>query len=204
MNTISFGRYVSFWFHRTPRRVLHSQCYYKFAAHLIGSEKRVLDVGCNEGLGTYLLGKECGYAKGIDFDETAIAAATANFACEQVEFEEADVLTMALEQIYDAVTSFDVIEHIYPEHVSEFYQALKASITPDGLAILGTPSLVSQQFASHVSRTGHVNIYAPDRLEAEMKEHFRHVFLFSCNDELIHTGFAPLAHYLLVVGAGKL
>lgn len=38
---------------------------YKFAAKLIGKNKRILDLGCRDGLGTWILAKECGSAVGI-------------------------------------------------------------------------------------------------------------------------------------------
>ena len=76
---VELGRHVSYWFDNTPRRALYSLAYYKFAAKLIGSGKRVLDVGCGEGLGTWLLAVECGSARGVDIDEHAIAVAQANW-----------------------------------------------------------------------------------------------------------------------------
>jgi hypothetical protein len=36
-----------------------------------------------------------------------------------------------------------------------------------------------------------------------MAEHFENVFVFSMNDEVVHTGFTPMAHYLLAIGAGR-
>ncbi|MCA6302689.1 MAG: hypothetical protein IM629_12150, partial [Phenylobacterium sp.] len=36
-----------------------------------------------------------------------------------------------------------------------------------------------------------------------MLKFFSNVFLFSMNDEVVHTGFAPMAHYLFAIGAGK-
>ena len=199
---IGFGRYVSYWFYKSPRRMLHSQSYYKFAAKLIGTGKSVLDVGCNEGLGTYLLAKECGQAKGIDFDAEAIRFAKENFSYENLTFSEDDILDAPPTIQYNAATSFDVIEHIYPQNASGFIEAMKQSIDPNGLVIIGTPSLISQQFASAIAKKGHVNIYSPERLEEEMKKHFRFVFMFAANDEVVHTGYLPLAHYLIAVGCG--
>lgn len=200
---IQLGRYASYWFYKTPRRMLHSLSYYKFAAKMIGNGKRVLDVGCNEGLGTYVMAKECGFARGIDFDEEAISTAKANFSEKNIEFHQEDFLAARPTQKWDAVTSFDVIEHIYPENVPSFWESITSSLSPDGLAIIGTPSLISQQFASEVSKKGHVNIYTGERLEAEMKKYFNHVFLFAANDEMVHTGYLPLAHYLIAVGCHK-
>ena len=36
-----------------------------------------------------------------------------------------------------------------------------------------------------------------------LEGHFDNVFLFSMNDEVVHTGFHPLAHYLFAVCAGR-
>lgn len=200
---INLGRYASFWFHKTPRRVLHCMSYYKFASKLIGKGKRVLDVGCNEGLGTFLVGKECGFAKGVDFDEDAIIQAQKNFNEPFVEFEAGDFLKSKDTGNWDAVINFDVIEHILPEHAHDFIEGIAKELTPEGLCVIGTPSKISQDFASEVSKKGHINIYSHERLEAEMREHFEFVFMFAANDEVVHTGYLPLAHYFITVGCKK-
>ncbi|QVL55942.1 MAG: methyltransferase domain-containing protein [Simkaniaceae bacterium] len=200
---INLGRYASFWFHKTPRRVLHCMSYYKFASKLIGKGKRVLDVGCNEGLGTFLVGKECGFAKGVDFDEDAIIQAQKNFNEPFVEFEAGDFLKIKDTGNWDAVINFDVIEHILPEHAHDFIEGIAKELTPEGLCVIGTPSKISQDFASEVSKKGHINIYSHERLEAEMREHFEFVFMFAANDEVVHTGYLPLAHYFITVGCKK-
>lgn len=198
------GRYTSHWFHKSPRRMLQALAYYKFAAHLIGKHKRVLDIGCNEGLCTWLFAKECGYALGIDFDEEAIATAKANFQGPQVDFLVGDFLKTQMDGSWDAAVSFDVIEHILPENVPAFMRGILSCLTPQGISVIGTPSEISQQFASAFARKGHINIYSPERLEQEMRNYFEHVFLFAANDEIVHTGYLKLAHYLIAVGCNPL
>ncbi len=200
---INLGRYSSYWFHKTPRRLLNSMSYYKFASKLIGKGKRVLDVGCNEGLGTFLVGKECGFAKGIDFDDEAIHQAKKNFNKGFVEFEIGDFLKSSNSNSWDAIINFDVVEHILPENASDFFSGIASHLTSKGLTVIGTPSKISQDFASEVSKKGHINIYTHDRLEEEMRKHFDCVFMFSANDEVVHTGFLPLAHYFIAVGCKK-
>ena len=200
--TIHFGDYVSHWFHKTPRRLLHSMSYYKFAAKLIGKEKRVLDIGCNEGLGTWVLATECGFAKGVDFDEKAIATAKSNWKEGPIEFSCEDVLKNSLGE-WDAVVNFDVMEHIVPENVPEFLRGITRCLKQDGIAIIGTPSLEGQQYASEISKKGHVNVYSGEKLEEQMKQYFTHVFLFGANDQVIHTGFLPMAHYLICLACCK-
>lgn len=196
---LELGRYVSYWYHKSPRRMLHSLSYYKFAAKLIGSNKRVLDIGCNEGLGSWLIAKECGFCYGMDFDGEAIQTAQKNFKDPSIQFGCEDFLE-AKPGNWDAVVNFDVIEHIYPEHAKHFLQNIVNNLKETGIAVIGTPSEISNQFASPITRKGHVNLYSPQRMEAEMREFFEFVFLFAANDEVVHTGYLPLAHYLIAVG----
>lgn len=200
---ISFGSYLSYEFTNTPRRILYSISYYKFAAKMIGRNKRVLDVGCGEGLGTWLLAVECGQAKGIDIDCDAIEIGKRNWKDPKISFECADFLSIKEEGEYDAVVSFDVIEHILPKNVPLFFHKIVTSLTHYGIAVIGTPNITSQQYASPVTKAGHVNVYSWERLEYEMKQHFVHVFMFGANDEVVHTGFLPMAHYLIGLGCRK-
>lgn len=196
---LTLGPYISYWLEKTPRRLLHSLSYYRFAASLIGEDKRVLEVGCNEGLGTHFLSHECGFAKGVDFDENAINTAKSNWEDPHTIFTTQDALTMQ-EEAFDAVVSFDVIEHIHPENAPTFLSSIAGSLKRSGLAVIGTPSLISQNYASEVSRQGHINCYEGEKLSEAMQEHFYHVLMFSAHDEVIHTGFLPLAHYLIAIG----
>jgi 2-polyprenyl-3-methyl-5-hydroxy-6-metoxy-1,4-benzoquinol methylase len=200
---IALGRYLAYWFERTPRRALYYSSYYKFAAKMIGSNKRVLDVGCSEGLGTWLLAAECGFARGIDADEDAIAVAKDNWPQQKVEFLCADFLEAQPSQ-WDGVVSFDVIEHILPENASRFLGLIAANLTPHGIAVVGTPNLTGQVYASEISKAGHINVYSAERLETEMQRFFGHVFMFGANDEVVHTGYPPMAHYLIALACKKL
>jgi len=202
MPAVTLGRHVSYWFRNSPRRALHYLSYYKFAARMIGAHKRVLDLGCGEGLGTWILAAECGFARGVDLDENAIAIAQSNWTGERAEFLCQDALELVPEP-WDAVTNFDFVEHILPSHMDEYWSGLTNNLAPEGIAIIGTPNLTSQQYASPVSKLGHVNVYSGERLEEELSRYFTHVFLFAANDEVVHTGFSPMAHYLIAVGVKK-
>jgi SAM-dependent methyltransferase len=199
----ALGPHLAYWFDHTPRRALYYSSYYKFAAKMIGRNKRVLDVGCSEGLGTWLLATECGSARGIDLDEEAISVAKANWPETKLDFVCADFLETPAEE-FDAVVNFDVIEHIRPENARHFLDGMAANLTRHGLAIVGTPNQTGQVYASAVSKAGHVNVYTADRLEEEMRRTFAYVFMFGANDEVVHTGFAPMAHYLIAMGCKKL
>ena len=69
-------------------------------------------------------------------------------------------------------------------------------------AIIGMPSLESQAYASPASKAGHVNCKSMPELRELMLRYFHNVFMFSMNDEVVHTGHHKMAHYLWAVGAG--
>lgn len=201
-NSVTLGPYFAFQLRHTPRHILFSLSYHKFAAKMIGKNKRVLDIGCSEGLGTVLLGEFASRVLGIDIDKPAIEEAKKTFSSPKFEFRLADMLTMDTAEIFDAAVSFDVIEHIYPDNAKLFIDRIAASLTRQGIAIIGTPNKTSEQFATERTKSGHVNVYTADRLEAELLERFENVFMFSVHDEVIHTGFSPMAHYLLALAVG--
>ena len=199
---VSFGSHVSHWFHQSPRHPLYSMSYYKFASKLIGRQKKVLDIGCGEGLGTWLLAVECGGALGVDLDDEAIKKAQGNWNDPRITFLCDDFFNLK-QQKWDAILCLDVIEHILPENTTRFLQKTSDCLTHDGIAIIGTPNDTAQQYASEVAKAGHVNLFSHDRLKNEMARFFTHVFMFGANDEVVHTGFLPMSHYLIALGCKK-
>jgi 2-polyprenyl-3-methyl-5-hydroxy-6-metoxy-1,4-benzoquinol methylase len=200
--SITFGNQVSSWMRHNPRRLLYSQSYYKFAGKLIGKGRSVLDLGCGEGLGTWVLAKECGRAQGVDIDAEAIAAAKANWQSDAIQFSCEDFFETRL-GLFDAVVALDMIEHIPAEQSERWIQLIQDHLTEYGIAILGTPNITAQQYACEAARAGHVNPYSGDRLRDQLKRHFHQVFLFGANDEVVHTGYLPMAHYLIAVCCRK-
>lgn len=199
---LTLGPYFTHMVRKTPRRLLHMLSYYKFAAKMIGPEKRIIEVGCNEGLGTVILAESARSCLGVDLDAPAIEVANASVAGEKLSFRCADILTADDLGPFDAAVSLDVIEHIYQEHEDAFMAAIAKRLEPDGVLVLGTPNINSDQYAGPHSRAGHVNLFSADRLRELCERHYRNVFLFSGNDEVVHTGFTPMAYYLIALCAG--
>lgn len=113
-----------------------------------------------------------------------------------------DMLKGPIPRSFEAVYSCDVLEHIQPKDENKFLENMVGSIQKTGVCIIGTPSLESQAYASPPSKAGHVNCKTACELKGLMKKHFFNVFIFSMNDEVVHTGFYPMAHYLFGIGCG--
>ena len=199
---VTLGSHYTYILKNLPRRLLFILSHYKFAAKLIGDEKYVLEIGCSEGFGTVLLGETAKKVVGIDFDKKAISEAKKSFSSVKIEFRAADFLSKKIDA-FDALVAFDVIEHIYPENAKKFFESVCKNLKKQGICIIGTPNKTAEQYASKTSRISHVNLYTWDRLRDTLEKYFNQVFIFSGNDEIIHTGFYPMAHYLIGVGTGK-
>jgi hypothetical protein len=119
-----------------------------------------------------------------------------------IEYLLHDMTKEPTDRKYNAIYSVDVLEHINQKDEDTFLSNICKSLKPDGTAIIGIPSIESQQYASPASKAGHVNCKTGADFKGFMSGYFHHVFLFSMNDEVVHTGFDKMAHYLFCVCCG--
>jgi 2-polyprenyl-3-methyl-5-hydroxy-6-metoxy-1,4-benzoquinol methylase len=183
-----------------PKRLLFVLSRYKFAAKMLRGRRRVLEVGCADAFGTRIVRQEVGSVVAVDFDRVFIDDAQSRADSRwPVEYRVHDMLEGPVEGPFDGAYSLDVIEHIDVRNEDRFIANIAGSLTPQGVLIVGSPSLESQEHASPQSKEGHVNCKSEASLRALMERHFHNVFLFSMNDEVVHTGFAPMAHYRIAL-----
>jgi SAM-dependent methyltransferase len=117
--------------------LMHRRSYLE-AARLVASG-RVLDLGCNVGYGTRILAATAGAVVGVDVSEKAIATARAGPHDERVTFQVVDGSRLPFPSAeYDAVVSFQVIEHIVD--CAGYLGELRRVLRPAGLAVLTTPN----------------------------------------------------------------
>ncbi|HEY2909865.1 MAG TPA: class I SAM-dependent methyltransferase [Gemmataceae bacterium] len=188
-----------------PRRLLFMLSRYKFVAKMLGGKDRVIEIGCADAFGTRLVAQEGCRVTASDFDPVFIADVeermkSDGWKCATLVH---DILTgPAPTGGFDAAYSLDVFEHIAPADADRFVGNIAKSLTKNGVAIIGSPSLQSQTYASPASKAGHVNCMDGKEYKKVMQRHFENVFLFSMNDEVVHTGYHPMAHYLFVLCVG--
>jgi 2-polyprenyl-3-methyl-5-hydroxy-6-metoxy-1,4-benzoquinol methylase len=189
--------------HDDPRRLVFVLSRYKFVAKMLSGQGHVLEVGCADAFGTRIVQQEVGTLTAVDFDPVFIADARARMDRHwPFECLVHDLVAGPVPGQFDAAYSLDVLEHIAPENEVAFLTNLTASLAPHGTLIIGTPSLQSQAHASPASREGHVNCKDAPALRELLSRFFHNVFLFSMNDEVVHTGFTPMANYLLALCCG--
>lgn len=187
------GMTADYW-ERDPKRLAFVLARYKFVARMLEGKDRVLEVGCADGFGSRIVRQHVGALTAIDIDAKSIEEAeSAQSKAWPIEFRCGDIMSDNL-PLFNAVYCLDLFEHIVQE--ARLLNRLRACAP---VCIVGTPSLESQKYASALSRIGHVNCKSGADLKASMQRYWRHVFMFSMSDEVVHTGFQPMAHYLFAL-----
>ncbi|MEA3089641.1 MAG: hypothetical protein QOJ04_983 [Caballeronia sp.] len=186
-----------------PKRLAFMLARYKFVAKMIGGTDKALEIGCGDGFGARVVAQSVGSLTAVDFDpefiESARSLASDKYA---IEFKRHDMLKGPVEGAFDACYSLDVLEHIEPKDEAVFLGNVMCSLRPAGVCIIGTPSLESQAYASKYSKLGHVNCKTQSDLRQTMRQFFANVFMFSMNDEVVHTGYGKMSHYNMALCCG--
>ena len=190
--------------HDDPKHILFRLSRYKFVAKMLSGCEHVLEIGCGDAFGTRLVQQEVKALSATDFDEVFLEDVKARMV-DRWRFRvfPHDLLAGPIPGTYDGVFALDVLEHISAEHEHTFLKNALAPLSATGTAIIGMPSLESQAHASPTSRAGHVNCKTMPELRKCMQRFFHNVYMFSMNDEVVHTGFHPMAHYLFALCAHK-
>jgi len=189
--------------HDDPRRLAFVLARYKFVSKMLSGMSRVLEVGCADAFATRIVAQEVGHVTAVDFDSVFIDDVKARMDRRwPIDARVHDMLQGPVDCVFDAAYAVDVLEHIPPDKEDRFLENIVSSLTESGVLLVGIPSIQSQAYASPPSRAGHVNCKDAPGLRATMHRHFSNVFIFSMNDEVVHTGFYPMAHYLFALGCG--
>ncbi len=187
-----------------PRRLVFTLSRYKFVSKMFSGYENVLEIGCADAFGTRIVKQECKHVTVIDFDPVFIEDVKSRNSKEwKLEAYVHDILSGPPPGEFDGIFSLDVLEHIHKKDENIFFRNIILSLKDDGVLIIGTPSLQSQQYASPPSKEGHVNCKSGEELKELLLQFFNRVFLFSMNDEVVHTGFYPMAHYLIALCCNK-
>ena len=192
---VTLGPWASHTWRTDPKRLGFVLARYIHASKILAGKERVLEVGCGDGIGVPILLQEVGFVHGIDAEPEL-----RNEEMLRCSFSCMDITERRPEGRFDGALSLDVIEHI-PTHLEPlFFGNVAAALDDDGMFVVGTPNITAAGYASPKSMEGHINLHSGATLKQAMKQWFRNVVVFSMNDGTIHTGFTPMAHYLLAVG----
>jgi SAM-dependent methyltransferase len=117
--------------------LVHLKAYEEAASFAAG--KVVLDLGCNNGYGSAVLGGACSQVVALDVSPAAIADAKERFGNRRIDFRVYDGLNIPFDgQSFDMVASFQVIEHL--EDTVPYLTEIARVLRPPGVALFTTPN----------------------------------------------------------------
>lgn len=105
--------------------------------------KKVLDIACGEGYGSYVMAESWGAKEvyGVDISEEAIVKAKYNFQRENIVYNTIDAESandQFEEGFFDLVVSFETIEHL--SNPKKFLQNIRKWVKKDGIIIISCPN----------------------------------------------------------------
>ena len=187
-----------------PRRFAFTFSRYKFVSKMFDGFESVLELGCGDGFASRIIRQTVKKLVLTDFDPKFIDEINAVTVSEWTLVAKVhDMVSSPMGESFDGIFSLDVLEHIEAKNEDSFLKNTCASLNQHGSLIIGMPSLESQVYASEGSKAGHVNCKSGNELRDFLKKYFHSVFMFSMNDEVLHTGFFPMSQYLLAVCCDK-
>jgi SAM-dependent methyltransferase len=203
ISPVTLGPYFSYSVKTDMKHLLFTFARYKFVYQMLTNnpEQTLLELGCNEGFLSVFVAEKA-KVLGVDFDEKAIEWGNSHYASDRLSFKYDDFLGQKYGE-FDAVASLDVIEHIEREKEDLYLKTIHDNVKETGFAVVGTPNISATPYMSEGSRLAHVNLFSQERLKELLLKAFNNVFMFGMNDEVLHTGFAPMCHYILALACGK-
>jgi len=199
---LSLGVHSSYTFADDPKHILFTLARYKFVAKLFEGYGSVLEVGCGDGFGSALVAQAVERLECTDSEPYGLEHLAENpWLTSNANFSVHDILQSPPPGKFDAVYSLDVIEHIPAELEDRFFDNVVASTKQHGALIIGTPNITAAPYASQNSQIGHINLKSHDSLKESLGRYYHHVFMFGMNDEVLHTGYPAMAHYLMALAA---
>ena len=151
---------------------------YLFAAQFVPG-KAVLDLASGEGYGSYCMAQVARQVVGVDPDPDAVRHASNKYLRTNLEFRcgSAEVIPVDGRHLFDAVVSFETIEHIWEEQQLTFLRGVERLLKPEGLLLVSTPNKTYYIAAEGLKNIFHRHEFDCREFLALLKQFFRTVHL---------------------------
>jgi cyclopropane fatty-acyl-phospholipid synthase-like methyltransferase len=201
---IPLGAPSSYSLTHDPKHITFVLSRYKFVAKMLEGKQHVMEVGSGDGMGLPIVAKAVGRVSCVDWDERHIASIKRRLLPHfpNISLHHHDLNASAVNLKVDAIYSIDVLEHVDPTKEATFMDRMVSCLPNNGVMITGTPNISASQYASECSAVQHINLKSQKTLRDLMERYFENVFIFGMNDEVLHTGYGPMSHYIWSVASG--
>lgn len=147
---------------------------YRFAATYVDRKKRVLDLGCSDGYGSFLIAKKSKEITALDIDKRTIQEARKKYNIKNLDFVVGSALSLQWSSKFNVVVSFQVIEHL--GDVELYLSQVKKVLKKEGIFILSTPNrLLRLKSGEKPWNKFHVQEFDKEDLKDILEEYFSKV-----------------------------
>jgi hypothetical protein len=177
---------------------------YRFIAKLLDGRKLVGELGCSDALGTRLVMHAVGNVAVYDANPRLIDDVRQRHSQRwPIEAHLHDIFENPLPHLYDGLYSLDMFERISRSEELRYLNNISASLSDDGILIVGSPSVGSGLHNSLRDKEDHPNSRSGAELKALLLNFFYEVFLFSMDDEVVHIGPSQKSDYVFALCCQK-
>lgn len=149
---------------------------YALAARLAHG-KRVLDVACGEGYGSYLMAANAESVTGVDLDVSAVMHASARYSRSNLVFLDGDCTALPLsDDCVDLVVSLETLEH-HARHEAMLAE-LRRVLTHNGVLLISTPDRKYYSDARAYSNPFHVRELYASEFRQLIHDHFTNAVFY--------------------------
>ncbi len=149
---------------------------YLWAAPLV-ADRRVLDLASGEGYGAAILADAAAEVVGVEIDPQAVEHSRLRYRARNLEFTAGDARDLSRfdSQSIDAVTAFEMIEHLSDEDQQQVLAEVARVLAPDGLLIMSTPDRDAYAEATGDTNPFHERELTTDEFLALVGSRFAHL-----------------------------
>ena len=200
--SLKLGIRTSMAYESDPVRFVFTLSRSKFVAKMFEGFNNVLEVGAGDGFKSPIVAQFCKKLTICDI-ELQNKKDFEKISFNKTKFIIHNFIKNKLNKKFDGIYSLDVLEHIEKKHEKKFIKNICDSLETNGTLIIGMPSLESQVYASKWSKEGHVNCKTKKELKKFLNMYFNNIYMFSMNDEVVHTGYDSMSHYIFAIACNK-
>ena len=195
---------VMFQVRNDPKHLGFLLARHKVVGKLLRGKNNVLEIGCQDGFGTYLISEYVEKITAIDIEKQHIDEAKKVWKdyANKIDFRNLDITKSNYLGKFDSAYMLDVFEHISPRNSNKFMKSIIRHMSRDALLIVGMPTKESQIYASKLSKLGHINLFSIFEARKYFYKFFDNVLVFGMNDEMLNLNFEPLNHYMICICTG--
>ena len=195
---IILPKQVSYEWNHDPKHLCFSLSRYKFVSKMFENMSSVLEVGAGDGFKSDIVSQSVKNLTLLDYTEI-----NRDYYKGTKEYIVHNFVKKKLNRKFDGIYALDVLEHIKKKDEKKFIINILYSLKKNGILVFGCPSIESQKYASKLSKKGHVNCKNKTDLKRIMLTYFNCVLMFSMNDEVVHTGYDKMSHYIFAICTNK-